>query len=42
MIAAAILCALLTLAGTCVWRWNNARNQRECEHNQVTGRGVQS
>lgn len=42
MIAAAILCTLLTLAGTLVWRWNNARNQRPEEHNQVTGRGRQA
>ena len=42
MIAAVTLCALLTLAGTCVWRWNNARNQRPEEHNAHTGKGYPS
>jgi hypothetical protein len=42
VIAAVILCTLLALAGICVWRWNNARNQRPEERNQVTGRGRQA
>ena len=42
MIAAGTLCALLTLAGTCVWRWQQKANARECEHNAVTGRGRQA
>lgn len=41
MIAAVILCALLTLAGVCVWRWQARMNDRESEHNAVTGRGWQ-
>lgn len=42
MIAAVILCTLLTLTGVCVWRWQAHMNARECEHNQVTGRGRQA
>lgn len=42
MIAAAILCTLLALAGTCVWRWNEKRNAREIEHNAHTGKGYPS
>ena len=40
MIAAAILCTLLTLAGACVWRWQTRMNARECEHNSITGTGA--
>lgn len=42
MIAAVTLCALLTLAGTLVWRWQARMNARPEEHNQVTGRGWQA
>ncbi|UYL87925.1 hypothetical protein SEA_MALISHA_84 [Gordonia phage Malisha] len=42
MIAAVILCALLTAAGALVWWLNNRRNARDIEHNRVTGRGWQA
>ncbi|QLF83871.1 membrane protein [Gordonia phage Moosehead] len=40
MIAAVILCALLTLAGICVWRWNERKNAEPAEHNSITGTGA--
>lgn len=42
MIAAVILCTLLTLAGICVWRLQARMNARDIEHNAVTGRGRQA
>lgn len=42
MIAAVTLCTLLTLAGTCVWRWQARMNARECEHTAHTDRGYPS
>ena len=40
MIAAVILCTLLTLAGVCVWRWQARMNARPSEHNSITGTGA--